>query len=95
MLQYPVTDEQWLLVGHLIQPQGRRGWGRPARDPRVILNAILWIAIKGERWHRLPPIFGPPQTAYIKWLQWRRDGTMDKVLEILSAGNDSGTFQSS
>ncbi len=87
MLQFPVSDDQWLLVGHLIQSQVRRGWGRPARDPRTILDAILWVTINGERWHRLPPEFGPPQTAYMKWLQWRRQGIMDKILEILAAAD--------
>ncbi|NUX57640.1 transposase [Paraburkholderia youngii] len=90
MLQCPVTDEQWLLVAHLIQPQGRKGWGRPRRDPRTILDAILWVIITGERWHRLPRDFGPPQTAYMKWLQWKRQGIMDTILERLSAKEDAG-----
>ncbi|ETN86644.1 transporter, major facilitator family protein [Necator americanus] len=89
VLQCPITDEQWLLVGHLIQPQGRLFWGRPARDPRTILDAILWVVVNDERWHRLPCSFGPPQTAYMKWLQWRRSGVMDKILALLSDDEDS------
>ncbi|MEM5331597.1 transposase [Paraburkholderia sp. JHI2823] len=88
MLQCPVIDEQWIVVAHLIPPHGRQGWGRPARDRRMILDAILWVTINGERWHRLPRSFGPPQTAYMKWLQWRRSGVMDKILALLSAGGD-------
>lgn len=84
LLNCPVSDEQWRLVSHLLQPQGCRGWGRTARDPRVILDAILWVTVNNERCHRLPAEFGPQQTAYIKWLQWRRRGPMDQVNETLS-----------
>jgi transposase len=91
LFKFPVTDEQWRLVGHLFQPQGRHGWGRRARDPRVLVDALLWVRDNNERWHHLPPEFGPPQTAYIKYLQWRRNGTIDRAIELLSSASEHAT----
>ncbi|WP_373683116.1 transposase [Paraburkholderia sp. UYCP14C] len=93
LLKYPVTDEQWRLVAHLFEPQGRHGWGRPARDPRVLVDAMLWIKDNNEPWRHLPVEFGPPQTAYIKSLQWRRNGIIDRAIELLSSARERPTNQ--
>ncbi|MFM0374812.1 hypothetical protein [Paraburkholderia aspalathi] len=39
--------------------------------------------IHKEKWHRLPSDYPPAQTCYMKWLQWRRDGLMSRILEEL------------
>ena len=40
-----LTDEQWEILEPLIPTPPRRedGRGRPWRDPRDVLNGILWI----------------------------------------------------
>ncbi len=49
-----LTDEQWELVRPSIpEPEtmqpGPKG-GRPYRDPRDVLNAVLWILRTGAPW---------------------------------------------
>jgi transposase len=83
MLSLPLSDDAWERVSHLFPRDQRRRAGRPARPPREILNAILWIITHNEKWHRLPGSFPPSQTCYIKWLQWRRAGLMSTILEEL------------
>ncbi|WP_429353195.1 transposase [Paraburkholderia sp. 32] len=61
----------------------KRRFGHSAHDPRHILNAILWVVMRREKWHRLPACFPPSQTCYIKWLQWERSGLMARVLDAL------------
>lgn len=79
MLQVPLSDESWQTVCHLFE-RAAAGRGRPRRHPRAVLDAILWILLNREKWHRLPASFPPTQTCYAKWLEWNRDGTMKRVL---------------
>jgi transposase len=53
------------------------------RFEAAVLNAILWVITRDEKWHRLPANFPPSQTCYIKWLQWRRAGLMTQILDEL------------
>jgi transposase len=82
MLQVPLSDESWQTVCHLFE-RAASGRGRPRRHPRPVLDAILWILLNREKWHRLPASFPPTQTCYAKWLEWNRDGTMTRVLTEL------------
>ncbi|WP_233835928.1 transposase [Paraburkholderia sp. ZP32-5] len=81
MLDLPLSDDAWARVSHLFKHDPQKRFGRPARHPREILNAILWVITRQEKWHRLPATFPPSQTCYIKWLQWRRDGLMSVILD--------------
>jgi transposase len=87
----PLTDDEWGRVSGLFRAaDDRRRFGRPSREPRDLLDGILWVLTRGERWHRIPQGMPPAQTCYIKYLQWRRDGTLEKVtagLENRFAGN--------
>ena len=44
-----LTDEQWEILEPLIPDPPRRedGKGRPWRDPRDVLNGILWVLRTG------------------------------------------------
>jgi transposase len=83
MIDVPLSDEAWQRVSHLLLWDSKQRFGRPARDPRDILNAILWVITRDEKWLRLPSNYPPSQTCYIKWLQWRRTGLMSKILDAL------------
>ncbi len=80
----PLSDESWERVKHLF-PASAPARGRPRRDAREILNAILWVQQTGEKWHRLPATFPPAQTCYVKFLEWRRTGHLQKVVELIDA----------
>jgi transposase len=83
MFESPLSDEDWQRIAHLFGNDAPPGVGRPRRDPREIVNAILWIVLNDEKWQYLPSSFPPSQTCYIKWLEWRRSGTMSKVFAEL------------
>lgn len=82
----PLSDDEWRPVARLFQADDdRRRFGRPRRNPREVLDAILWVLTQGERWRRIPQGMPPAQTCYIKYLQWRRDGTWDEIAARLEA----------
>lgn len=80
--RHEVTDEQWAVVESLIAVEPART-GRPRRSAREMLNAALWILRTGAPWRDLPERYGPWQSAYEYFNQWRSNGTYDRVLEAL------------
>ena len=61
--RYELTDTQWDRIKDLI-PQAKTG--RPPKDDRMMLNAMLWLARSGAAWADIPARFGPHQTVYEK-----------------------------
>ena len=81
---YPsdVTDEQWALIEPHIPPSPPGG--RPRKtDMRDVLDAILYILRTGCQWRYLPSDFPPKSTVWRYFDQWRRDGTLDTIHDLL------------
>jgi len=87
MRRYELTDEQWALISDLFPP--RRTRGRPWRDHRTMVNAMLWILNTGSPWRDLPERYGPWQTAYNRFNRWRCEGLFDRLLGRLQVRLDS------
>jgi transposase len=88
MKRHELTDEQWELVGPLI-PRRTARTGRPAKDPRVMLNGIFWILGTGAPWRDLPERFGPCQTVHRYFSDWRRAGVFAQIVEALQVKLDA------
>ena len=82
-----LTDEQWDELKPLIPVPRRRadGRGRPWRDPRTVLNGILWILRTGAPWKDLPPRYPPYQTCHRRFQSWVRSGVFERLLQALLA----------
>lgn len=81
-----LTAAQWRRISPLLpkprlRPDGR---GRPWRDPRDVLNGILWVMRTGAPWHDLPPRYPAYQTCHRRLLLWARNGTLAQVLHHLA-----------
>ena len=83
MARLLLTDDEWDLVSDQF-PKPKRT-GRPRRDSRQIVDAILWVLRTGSPWRDLPEGFGPWQTAWRLFDQWNDDGTLDRVLRKLQS----------
>ncbi len=85
----PLTDAEWERVCSLLPPQKPRV-GRPRRDQRVVVNAVLWVLGTGSSWRDVPrEKFGPWETIYGRYGEWRKDGRWQRVLEALRFGDAS------
>lgn len=80
--RHEVTDEQWTVVEPIVSVQAAKT-GRPRRDAREMLNGVLWILRTGAPWRDLPERYGPWETVFWYFNQWRSDGTYDRILEAL------------
>ena len=81
-----LTDAQWWLIEPLLPvPIWRRGGpGRPRRDPRQMINGILYLTKTGGPWAFLPSSFGPWKTVYGYFNRWTRDGVWAHILDRLT-----------
>ncbi len=87
-IYYPtdLTDSQWKLIEPLL-PEVNSGLGRggrPTRDRREILNAILYVVKTGCQWRWVPSEFGPWQTVYGYFNAWSRTTVWQGILEELN-----------
>jgi putative transposase len=81
---YPsdVTDAQWALIEPHI-PAAPLG-GRPRKtDMRDVVDAIFYILRTGCQWRYLPVDLPPRSTVWRYFDQWRRDGTLDVIHDLL------------
>ena len=86
--RHELTDVQWERLAPLLPPQ-RPETGRPAKDHRSVVNAILWRLRTGAPWRDLPERFGPWQTVYSRFRRWQRAGVWDRALSALQADGDA------
>ena len=83
-----LTDDQWaVLAPHL--PAQRAASGRPAKDHRPVVEAILWRLRTGAPWRDLPERYGPWQSVYTRFRRWQAAGVWDRALAALQAAADA------
>ena len=81
MLRHRLTDEQWNLIADLFPPPKRTG--RPPKDPRRMMDGVLWILNTGAQWRDVPRALGPKSTVWDYFNRWNRDGTLVAMLDRL------------
>ena len=83
--RYELTEDQWNRVKDLI-PCSKMG--RPPKDNRLMLNAMLWLACSGAGWQDLPERYGSWKTVYSRFCKWRDDGTFLRIFQELNQDAD-------
>jgi transposase len=58
--------------------------GRKPRDPREVLNGILWVLRTGAPWKDLPDRYPPHQTCHRRFQQWTKAGVFRRIIEELA-----------
>jgi putative transposase len=80
---YPsdITDAQWVLIKpHLPVYPG----GRPRKtDLRDVVDAVFYILRTGCQWRYLPKDFPPKSTVWRYFDEWRHNGTLDTIHDLL------------
>ena len=89
--RYELSDSEWEKLKPYFEKEAQKK-GRPRRDARELLNAILWIARSGAAWRDLPERYGAWQTAYKRFVQWQESGLLEKVFHELSSDADYETL---
>ena len=55
---------------------------------RAFLEAVLWVAVTRQPWGRLPRMWGPWHSVYVRFTRWAQEGIWDEVIASLRAHAD-------
>jgi transposase len=84
MPRYKLSERQWSRIASLLPDRNHRGRpGRPWEDHRPFIDGVLWVLHTGAPWRDLPECFGPWESVYRRFNQWRRDGTWVRLATSL------------
>jgi transposase len=86
--RYELRDDQWEQIKDLLPPERKPQGGRPPKDHRKMLNAMLWVARTGAPWRDLPEYYGSWSTVYSRFRRWQIAGIWDRILEHVSIEPD-------
>jgi transposase len=62
--------------------------GVTAKDNRLFVEAVLWIARTGSPWRDLPKLFGPWNSSYKRFARWSDRGVWQRVFTELAKDAD-------
>ncbi len=82
-----LKDHQWELVKDLL-PGKASDRGVTAKDNRLFLEAVLWVARTGAPWRDLPEHFGKWNSVYMRYNRWCEKGLWTTIFEALSTDAD-------
>lgn len=86
--RYGLRDDQWERIKDLLP--GRVGTeGRPARDNRLFVEAVLYRYRAGIPWRDLPERFGDFRVVHTRFTRWAARGIWKQVLEHLAQDADN------
>ncbi len=86
MVRPQLNSRQWAIVeGHLT---AWRGPGRPPKDNRRFIEAVLWWRRTGVPWRDLPEEFGPWKTVFNRFDRWSKKGKWTQLFTSLQTDVD-------
>src|SRR5262245_28106259 len=80
--RHAISDDNWERIKDLLPGRpGQSGW--TARDNRLFIDAVLWIAKTGAPWRDLPERLGNWNSVWRRFDRWARKGTWAAVFAAL------------
>lgn len=86
-LRLALDDRQWSKVEEFLRQE--RGPGRPPKDDRNFIRAVLWWRRTGVPWRDLPTQFGPWKTVFNRFDRWSKNGKWDRLFRSLQSDIDN------
>ena len=82
-----LRDDQWERIKDLL-PGKTTDRGVTAKDNRLFLEAVLWIARTGSPWRDLPTRLGHWHRVYVRYNRWAHKGVWVRIFEALADDPD-------
>jgi transposase len=82
MRRHEIKDADWQRIQHLLPGQEGQP-GVTAKDNRLFINAVLWIAKTGAPWRDLPERFGNWNSVWKRFDRWCRKGVWQRIADAL------------
>ena len=80
--RHAISDEDWDRIKDLLPGQPSQH-GKVAKDNRLFIDAVLWIAKTGAPWRDLPERFGPWGSVWKRFDRWAKKGVWERVFAAL------------
>lgn len=77
-----LTDSQWSRIEQML-PGKATDCGVTAKDNRLFVEGVLWIARTGSPWRDLPESFGAWNSVYQRFARWSNTGVWHRVFAEL------------
>lgn len=87
MARRELRDDQWVRISALL-PGKETDRGVTAKDNRLFVDAVLWIARSGAHWRELPEVFGNWNSVFARYNRWAKKGVWEQVFLALSGDPD-------
>ena len=87
MDRYILTDAQWAKMEPFCLGKVTDR-GRSAKDYRLFLEAVLWIARTGSPWRDLPAHFGKWNTVFKRYRDWVKAGVFETIFASVNEDVD-------
>src|SRR5579859_3302584 len=78
-----LSDALWQRADPVLPPaKPHPKGGRPPRDDRQMLGAMLYVLRTGIQWNALPREIGASTTVYNRFRQWEREGVFERLWAV-------------
>ena len=79
-----LCDDQWERIKGLL-PGKMSDCGVTAKNNRLFLEAVLWVARTSSPWRDLPARFGKWHSVYVRYDRWSKKGVWSSLAEAVVA----------
>ena len=87
MRRYALRDDQWDRIKDLLP--GREGYvGVTAKDNRLFVEAVLWLARTGAPWRDLPLELGNWNSVWRRFARWAAQGVWERLFAAMADDPD-------
>ena len=86
MVRRQLDERQWGKVEGVLATE--RKAGRPPKDNRNFVEAVLWWRRTGLPWRDLPDDFGPWKTVFNRFDRWSKAGKWSRLFHALQSDRD-------
>ena len=87
MVRPQLDEKQWSKIEALLALE--RGAGRPPKNNRNFIEAVLWWRRTGVPWRDLPDEYGPWKTVFNRFDRWSKSGKWSQLLKALQTDIDN------
>jgi transposase len=80
--RHAISDDHWERIKDFL-PGQKGDPGVTAKDNRLFVDAVWWIAKTGAPWRDLPERFGKWSSVWKRFDRWARKGIWDRIFREL------------